>query len=141
MNTASQYGFGALIGALLGFLTVAHALQTISNPLINEAVTINLLSGITGSSSAGMSIALAAMADRFVASAQASGIPLEVLHRVASMAAGGMDTLPHNCAVITLLAATGLTHREAYRNFFFMTGVKVAVSFLVIAVFLTTGLV
>jgi H+/gluconate symporter-like permease len=141
MNTASEYGFGAVIAALPGFLVVAHALQSISNPLINEAVTINLLSGITGSSSGGMSIALAAMADRFIASAHASGIPLEVLHRVASMAAGGMDTLPHNGAVITLLAVTGLTHREAYRNIFFMTGIKVAASFLVIAVFLTTGLV
>ncbi|WP_321891239.1 GntP family permease [Paraburkholderia tropica] len=141
MNTASEYGFGAVIAALPGFLVVAHALQSISNPLINEAVTINLLSGITGSSSGGMSIALAAMADRFIASAHASGIPLEVLHRVASMAAGGMDTLPHNGAVITLLAVTGLTHREAYRDIFFMTGIKVAASFLVIAVFLTTGLV
>ena len=56
-----------------------------------------------------MSIALAAMADSFVASAQAAGIPLEVLRRVAAMASGGMDTLPHNGAVITLLAVTGLT--------------------------------
>jgi len=53
MNTASGYGFGALIAAVLGFLVVAQRLQSISNPLINEAVTINLLSGITGSSSAG----------------------------------------------------------------------------------------
>ena len=65
------------------------------------------LAGITGSASGGMSIALGAMADQFIANAQASGIPMEVLHRVASMASGGMDTLPHNGAVITLLAVTG----------------------------------
>ncbi|MBB3259273.1 H+/gluconate symporter-like permease [Paraburkholderia bannensis] len=141
MNTASEYGFGAVIAALPGFLVVAHGLQSISNPLINEAVTINLLSGITGSSSGGMSIALAAMAERFIASANAAGIPLEVLHRVASMAAGGMDTLPHNGAVITLLAVTGLTHRESYRYIFVMTGIKVMASFLAIAVFYATGLV
>jgi H+/gluconate symporter-like permease len=29
------------------------------------------------------------------------------------MASGGMDTLPHNGAVITLLAITGLSHRQA----------------------------
>jgi H+/gluconate symporter-like permease len=61
-----------------------------------------------------MSIALAAMADRSITGAQAAGIPLEVLHRVASMASGGMDTLPHNGAVITLLAVCGCTHRESY---------------------------
>ena len=81
--------------------------------LVNEAVTVTALAGITGSASGGMSIALATMAEQFVASAQAAGIPLEELHRVAAMASGGMDTLPHNGAVITLLAVTGLTHKEA----------------------------
>ena len=76
------------------------------------------LAGITGSASGGMSIALAAMADQFIAAAHAADIPLEVLHRVASMASGGMDTLPHNGAVITLLAVTGLTHRQSYGDIF-----------------------
>lgn len=115
LNTASEYGFGGVIAALPGFVQVADALKAIPNPLLNQAITINILSGITGSSSGGMSIALAAMADRFVESAHAAGIPLEVMHRVASMAAGGMDTLPHNGAIITLLAVTGLTHRQAYK--------------------------
>ena len=65
-----------------------------------------------------MSIALAAMSDTFIAAAEAAKIPLEVLHRVASMASGGMDTLPHNGAVITLLAVTGLTHKQAYKDIF-----------------------
>ena len=104
LNTASEYGFGGVIAALPGFVQVADALKAIPNPLLNQAITINILSGITGSSSGGMSIALAAMADRFVESAHAAGIPLEVMHRVASMAAGGMDTLPHNGAIITLLS-------------------------------------
>ena len=77
----------------------------IPNPLVNQAITINLLAGITGSSSGGMSIALAAMSDTFIASANAAHIPLEVMHRVAAMAAGGMDTLPHNGAVIFKILA------------------------------------
>ena len=81
--------------------------------LVNEAVTVTALAGITGSASGGMSIALATMADSFIAGAQSAGIPLEVLHRIAAMASGGMDTLPHNGAVITLLAVTGLTHKES----------------------------
>jgi H+/gluconate symporter-like permease len=88
LNTASEYGFGGVIAALPGFVQVADALKAIPNPLINQAITINILSGITGSSSGGMSIALAAMADRFIEAAHAAGIPLEVMHRVASMAAG-----------------------------------------------------
>ena len=141
MNTASEYGFGAVIAALPGFLVVANALKTIPNPLINEAITVSSLAGITGSASGGMSIALAAMADSFIQNAQAAGIPLEVFHRVASMASGGMDTLPHNGAVITLLAVTGLTHRESYRDIFAITVIKTVAVFVVIAAFYLTGII
>ena len=139
MNTASEYGFGAVIAALPGFLVVADALAQVPNPLINEAVTVTALAGITGSASGGMSIALAAMADTFITNANAAGIPMEVLHRVASMASGGMDTLPHNGAVITLLAVTGLTHRQAYKDIFAITLIKTMAVFVVIAVFYATG--
>lgn len=141
LNTASEYGFGAVIAALPGFLVVANALEAIPNPLINEAITVNLLAGITGSASGGMSIALAAMAESFVANANAAGIPMEVLHRVASMASGGMDTLPHNGAVITLLAVTGLTHRESYKDIFAITVIATLASFFIIGVYYATGLV
>ena len=121
MNTASEYGFGAVIAALPGFMVIGHALQSIPNPLVNAAVTVSTLAGVTGSASGGMSIALAAMGEQFISACQAAGIPLEVLHRVVAMASGGMDTLPHNGAVITLLAVTGLNHREAYIDIFFIT--------------------
>ncbi len=141
MNTASEYGFGAVIAALPGFLVVANALGSIPNPLVNEAVTVTALAGITGSASGGMSIALAAMADTFIANANAAGIPMEVLHRVAAMASGGMDTLPHNGAVITLLAVTGLTHRQAYKDVFAITVIKTLAVFFIIGLFYATGLV
>jgi H+/gluconate symporter-like permease len=139
MNTASEYGFGAVIAALPGFLIVANALGTIPDPLVNMAVTVTALAGITGSASGGMSIALAAMAETFIANANAANIPMEVLHRVASMASGGMDTLPHNGAVITLLAVTGLTHRQAYKDIFAITIIKTLAVFVIIGVFYATG--
>ena len=80
------------------------------------------------------------MADQFVAAANAAGISLEVLHRVASMASGGMDTLPHNGAVITLLAVTGLTHKQAYKDIFAVTLIKTSAVFLIIAVYYLTGI-
>lgn len=141
MNTASEYGFGAVIAALPGFLIIRDALLAIPDPLVNEAVTITTLAGVTGSASGGLSIALAAMSEHFMTAAQAAGIPLEVLHRVAAMASGGMDTLPHNGAVITLLAVTGLTHRQSYKDIFAITCVKTLAVFFVIAVYYLTGLV
>ncbi|WP_442782077.1 GntP family permease [Collimonas fungivorans] len=141
MNTASEYGFGAVIAGLPGFLVIADALKSIPNPLVNEAVTVTTLAGVTGSASGGLSIALAAMSHTFIENAQAAGIPMEVLHRVAAMASGGMDTLPHNGAVITLLAVTGLSHRQSYKDIFVVTMIKTAAVFVVIAAYYLTGIV
>ncbi|WP_375194934.1 GntP family permease [Sphingobium sp.] len=141
MNTAVEYGFGAVIAALPGFLLVKEALKVVPDPLVNEAITVTSLAGITGSASGGLSIALAAMAEQFAAAGDAAGIPREVLHRVASMASGGMDSLPHNGAIITLLAVTGLTHRQAYKDIFALTLIKTFTVFVVIAVYYLTGLV
>ena len=140
INTASEYGFGAVIAALPGFLVIADALKTIPGVLVNVAAAVTALAGITGSASGGMSIALATMGDSFVAAADSAGIPLEVLHRIAAMASGGMDTLPHNGAVITLLAVTGLTHRDSYRDIFAITLLKTAAVAVAIGVFYVTGI-
>jgi H+/gluconate symporter-like permease len=139
-NTASEYGFGGVVAALPGFLMIADGLKAIPGVLVNEAVTVTVLAGVTGSASGGMSIALATMADSFIAAATSAGIPLEVLHRIAAMASGGMDTLPHNGAVITLLAVTGLTHKEAYRDIFAITLLKTAAVAVAVCVFYLTGL-
>jgi H+/gluconate symporter-like permease len=142
MNTASEYGFGAVIAALPGFKKINNALShAIKDPLVNEAVTTTTLAGITGSASGGMSIALATMSETYLAQAQKYGIEPEVLHRVASMASGGMDTLPHNGAVITLLAITGLTHKQSYIDIFAMTFIKTIAVFVVIGLYYLFGIV
>ena len=139
LNTASEYGFGAVIALLPGFSAIAASLEKIPNPLVNEAITVTTLAGITGSASGGMSIALATMSSQFINMANQLHIPLEVLHRIAAMASGGMDTLPHNGAVITLLAVTGLTHKEAYKDIFVITIIKTLAVFVAISVFYLTG--
>lgn len=141
MNTASEYGFGGVIASLPGFTALKDAIgSAFTDPLINEAVSVNVLAGITGSASGGMSIALAAMGEQYLAAAEAANIPPEVLHRVASMASGGMDTLPHNGAVITLLVITGLSHRDSYKDIFAITCLKTVAVFVVIALFNLTGI-
>src|SRR3546814_14650035 len=116
MNTASEYGFGAVIAALPGFLVVADALGAIPNPLVNEAITVTVLAGITGSASGGMSIALAPMSETFIANADAAGIPLEVFHRVPAMDSGRMANLPHHGAVTPLLPVHDLHSRHTYND-------------------------
>jgi H+/gluconate symporter-like permease len=142
INTASEFGFGGVIAMLPGFKAISGSIaSTFQNPLLNEAITVNILSAITGSSSGGMSIALATMSDTYIAQAAKMGIGNEVLHRVASMASGGMDTLPHNGAIITLLIITGLTHKQSYKDIFAMTIFKVLGVFFIIALYYLFGIV
>jgi H+/gluconate symporter-like permease len=116
-NTASEVGYGAVIASLAGFMIIRDAVLNVSgNPLISEALAMSVLAGITGSSSGGLSIALQTLGSEYLAMAQQAGINPELMHRVATLAAGGMDTLPHSGAVITLLAICGLTHRQSYAN-------------------------
>lgn len=117
INTASEVGYGNVIKALGAFALVKAAILAIpGNPLISLAVSTSSLAGITGSASGGMSIALGALGDIYLQKAQALGINPAAFHRIAAMACGGLDTLPHNGAVITLLGITGLTHKQSYAD-------------------------
>lgn len=117
MNTASEVGYGAVIASLAAFVLVRDFIMgATDNPVANIAVAVSVLAGITGSASGGMSIALEALGEDFVAQAATAGIDLELMHRVTALASGGMDALPHNGAVITLLAICGLTHRQSYKD-------------------------
>ena len=116
-NTASEVGYGAVIASLAGFVIIRDmVLNVSSNPLISEAIAMNVLAGITGSSSGGMSIALSTLGADYLAMATAAGINPELLHRIAALAAGSLDTLPHSGAVITLLSICGMTHKQSYGN-------------------------
>lgn len=117
-NTASEVGYGAVIAGLAGFAVIRDAVLNVAphNPLISEAIAMNVLAGITGSSSGGLSIALQTLGPNYLRMAQEVGISPELLHRVAVMAAGGFDTLPHCGAIITLLSICKLTHRQSYLN-------------------------
>lgn len=137
-NTASEVGYGAVIASLAGFIIIRDSILNLSpeNPLISEAVAMTTLAGITGSSSGGLSIALSTLGEDYLQMALKAGIDPELMHRVAVMAAGGLDTLPHSGAVITLLAICGLSHRQSYLNIAMVT---MAIPLVAVVVVITLG--
>jgi len=115
INTSAAVGFGSVVKAVPGFKDLTNLLLGIKgNILISEAVAVNVLAGATGSASGGMGIALEALGAKYMELAATTGVSPEALHRIASLSSGGLDTLPHNGAVLTLLAVTGLTHKDSY---------------------------
>jgi H+/gluconate symporter-like permease len=115
LSVASLVGFGAVVAALPAFAAVRDWVLAIEGgPLVSLAVATNVLAALTGSASGGLTIALDALGDTYMQVAAETGIDPALLHRVAVIGAGTLDSLPHNGAVVTLLALCGLSHRESY---------------------------
>src|SRR5699024_9865330 len=117
INTSAAVGFGTVVKAVPGFNVLTDWLLGIKgSPLISEAVAVNVLSGATGSASGGLGIALEALGSKYYELALETGTNPEAFHRVASLSSGGLDALPHNGAVLTLLLVTGMSHKESYKD-------------------------
>ena len=115
MNTACAVGFGSVVKIVPGFVLLKNAMLNMPGSILfSEAIAVNVLAGATGSASGGMSIALEALGPQYLAKAAELGLNPEYLHRIASIASGGLDTLPHNGAVLTLLAVSNCKHKESY---------------------------
>ncbi len=115
LSVASLVGFGAVVAAVPAFALVRDWVLAIGGgPLVSLAVATNVLSALTGSASGGLTIALEALGGTYLRLAQAHGIDPALLHRVAVISAGTLDSLPQNGAVVTLLAVCGSSHRESY---------------------------
>ena len=140
-NTASEVGYGAVIATLAAFAVVREGLKSLAgDPVISLWLVVTVLAAMTGSASGGMSLALGAMGEYYARAAEAANINPEIMHRIASMGSAAMDILPHNGAVITLLAICGLTHKQSYFDLF-MVGSLTAftASLLVLGLYMTVG--
>ena len=115
LSVSSLVGFGAVIAALPAFAVISDWILSVEGgPLVSLALATNVLAALTGSASGGLTIALDALADTYMQLAAVAGINPELMHRVAVIGAGTLDSLPHNGAVVTLLAICGTTHKESY---------------------------
>ena len=118
-SVASLVGFGAVVAAMPAFELVREWVLSIGGgPLVSLAAATNVLAALTGSASGGLTIALDALGGTYLRIAAENGISPDLLHRVAVIGAGTLDSLPHNGAVVTLLAVCGCTHRESYMDLF-----------------------
>jgi len=117
INTSAAVGFGTVVRSVPGFDKLSDAILGINaNPLISEALAVNVLAGATGSASGGLGITLEALGPHYYEIATTTGPAPEAFHRIASIASGGLDSLPHNGAILTILIVTGMTHKESYKE-------------------------
>ena len=132
--TGAIVGYGAVVKASAGYAVLSEAMTNMNaSPLLSFSLATTILAGAAGSGSGGLGIALEAMSQQYLA----QGIPAEVLHRVGALAAIGLDSLPHNGAVITLLTLCGMTHKDSYKQIF-VTTVVITVFVMFLSIILAT---
>lgn len=116
-TTASEVAYGAVIVSLAAFAVIRDNIFGLSdNAVLVSILSTSGISGLTGSASGGLTITLETFGEELRTMAEAQDIPLELLHRTTAMASTGLDSLPHNGAIITLLLVCGLSHRESYKD-------------------------
>ncbi|HEY0233506.1 MAG TPA: GntP family permease [Afipia sp.] len=136
VSVASLVGFGAIVASLPAFDDVRNWVLSIEGgPLVSLAVATNILAALTGSASGGLTIALDALGSTYMRLAAETGLSPALMHRVAVIGSGTLDSLPHNGAVVTLLSVCGVTHKEGYLDIV-MTAIVGALIALVVVIVL-----
>ncbi|UCH33494.1 MAG: GntP family permease [Armatimonadota bacterium] len=118
INTSAVIGFGAVVAAVPAFTMFGDFVMGVKlPPLVSAAFSVNVIAGLVGSASGGLRIFMETLGPDYVR----LGVDPALLHRISSIASGGLDSLPHSGAVITTLAVMGMTHRDAYKEIFVVT--------------------
>ncbi|MCA1026881.1 GntP family permease [Cytobacillus kochii] len=131
-NTCAVVGFGSVAAQVSAFDTVVDGLVSLPGPpILGLAVAVTLICGITGSASGGLGIALPILAPIYLA----QGVDPGAMHRVATLASGGLDSMPHNGYVVTTVRAIcGETHKRAYWPIFWLSVVIPTIAMLLAVV-------
>jgi len=137
LNTAIVVGFGGVVKNTQGFADLVEVLKTLNMPaLVFVMITVAICAGACGSASGGMGVAFNALTDTYIE----LGANLEHVHRIATIAAGTLDSLPHQGAQITLLGICKLTHKEAYFDIFITQIVIPFIACFIFIIFASMGL-
>jgi H+/gluconate symporter-like permease len=111
-NTCAVVGFGSVVALTSGFKQVVDGVTHMpGSPLLGLGIAVTIIAGITGSASGGLGIALPILAPIYTK----LGLDPGAMHRVSALASGGLDALPHNGYVVTLIRSIAKdTHKRAY---------------------------
>ena len=134
-NICAVVGFGAVAQNTDTFKSIVDALVSMPGlEYAGLAAAVTIIAGITGSASGGLGIALPILAPLY----GGQGLDPGAMHRISALAAGGLDSMPHNGYIVTTIrAVSNETHERAYKPIFVLS-VIVPMIALTLAVILYT---
>ena len=130
--SSSIVGIGSVVQVTPSFKGVVDAMLASSgtvDPIIIFGAASAILAGLCASQMGGLSTALAALADPFLA----MGVDPEVMHRIGVIASNSLDSLPHSGGIVAVLAISGVSYKEGYSHLF-MTTVLITIVVAVVSI-------
>lgn len=117
-NICAVVGFGAVAKETPSFAYVVDSLVNMPGmAYVGLAAAVTVIAGITGSASGGLGIALPILAPIY----NLQGLDPGAMHRISTLASGGLDSLPHNGYIVTTIrAVSNETHQRAYKPIFIL---------------------
>ncbi len=138
INLTVIIGFGVVVKNTAGFAKFVQFALNIPGPIyLSAAISTDIIAGITGSASGGITIALDSLAKSWLA----AGANPEVLHRICSVASGCLDSLPHAGGLFTIFAVCNETHKSGYKHVFWVSVLIPTLATAVIVVLASFGVV
>lgn len=114
-TAASVMGFSGVVQLSPTFPDIIESIMAFElHPYIKEFVGINLLSGIVGSSTSGVTIFMENLSKRFLD----MGLNPAAIHRIAPVSGAGLNSLPNGISVSITMSYTKVSYREGYFQVF-----------------------
>jgi H+/gluconate symporter-like permease len=118
IGLASVVAFGTVVQHTVAFADVSAWVMSLPLSVYwKGVVSTAVIAGITGSGSGGLRIVFENFGDYFLK----SGCDLGILHRLCALSSCTLDSLPHNSALFLVFAYLGLTHKQGYRHYWWVT--------------------
>lgn len=115
LNVSLVVGFAGVIRSSELFPELIKWIGSINMPgLVFVGISTATCAAASASSSGGIGVAMSTFAQTYID----MGVNLEAAHRVATIAASTLDTLPHTGGQITLLGLCHQTHKDAFSHIF-----------------------
>lgn len=115
INPAVTVGFGSVAITTAAYAQLTDMVLNLGwDPFVTAAVSAGVLACMSGSCTAGLGITFPVVWNMF----GSTGIDPATLHRIATMGAGTIDSLPSSGGTSTWLVATKVSYREGYFDIF-----------------------
>ena len=113
--TSLIMGYGNLVKSMDSFMWITDKLYSlVDNEIVSSIIAVNIIAALTGSSLTSLQI----LFDTFLDRIRISELPAENIHRIITIASGGLDSMPYATGVVVANELAYTEQSKTYKHIF-----------------------